>query len=284
MSLKLLRNLALLMSLTLAPLFSEGQVTCAAALSVNLTNSRETMDPKNLNDLVFEIYQKLPFDDRLLFYSRDLTSRERSKLRNRLRDLNVDAREKFALTQIENSIEKRELYQDPKTLGFGLLRDYTTSTGYDKYNQALRAIETTPQGTRTCGKICAFMIPALQKRPKFEGIVYRGVSLGEDKIREQYLTVGNIVTEMGFTSTSRLEDSAIGGSAERGIAFGEPEPHMLRLKIKSKKGRSIEDMSAISKDYEVLFPPFTRFKVISVERIQTGAHNVFLEELEPLQP
>lgn len=90
---------------------------------------------------------------------------------------------------------------------------------------------------------------ALQKLEPYRGKVYRGVSLSPDLLARY--RVGAVVTEPGFLSTSKNENL---GLTKRPVRFV----------IQSKRGRSIESFSERAHEDEVLFVPFSRFRVTEV--------------------
>ncbi|MCQ9122762.1 phage minor head protein [Rodentibacter caecimuris] len=105
---------------------------------------------------------------------------------------------------------------------------------------------------------------ALNKLPSYKGKVWRDVDLPE-KVLALY-SVGEIVTEKGFVSSSRDE-------FER---FDSARPH--RLLIHSKNGKIIEKISILPLEYEVLFRSGTKFKVLK----RTQKKEYLLIELQEL--
>ena len=79
-------------------------------------------------------------------------------------------------------------------------------------------------------------------------------------------SVGEVVTEKGFVSSSRDE-------FER---FDSARPH--RLLIHSKNGKIIEKISVLPLEYEVLFKSGTKFKVLK----RTQEKGYLLIELQEL--
>lgn len=127
------------------------------------------------------------------------------------------------------------------------VREYTAN-GYAKLNTELRANKASLK-TR---KFEALLNRALDKLPNYEGKVWRDVDFPSD-ILVNYV-VGNTITEKAFISSSYDENERF-----------EKRPH--RLLIHSKKGKKIENISAIVSENEVLFKSNSKFKVI--KRIQT---------------
>lgn len=123
-------------------------------------------------------------------------------------------------------------------------------------------------------------ILGLAKLPAWEGTAYRGARLRPEKLATY--EVGKLVNETSFFSTSRELDQAFSSTdlGDGGVLY----------EVRSKRGRSIEHLSpGHASEKEVLFQPFTTFKVI--ERTTTthkgfNVTKIVLEEVVPkgLQP
>lgn len=105
---------------------------------------------------------------------------------------------------------------------------------------------------------------ALNKLPSYRGKVWRDIDLPEKTLAKY--SVGEVVTEKGFVSSSRDE-------FER---FDSARPH--RLLIHSKNGKIIEKISVLPLEYEVLFKSGTKFKVLK----RTQEKGYLLIELQEL--
>ena len=120
---------------------------------------------------------------------------------------------------------------------------------------------------------------ALEKLPKYEGTVYRGVSKGISEERlKQYKDAaekGGTITEKAFISTSKDKKIANLFEAGKGVAF----------EIKTKTGRDIKDFSVYNGNFygsdekEVLIGNNKKFKVIKYVVNNNGGIEIGLEEI-----
>lgn len=140
---------------------------------------------------------------------------------------------------------------------YALVRNYING-GYTKVNDALRAGSVS-----AAQHLYARLVnDALDKMPKYEGIVERGTSLTASQLAAY--KPGHVVEERGFTSTGK------------GYSFGGN----VRYKIKSI-GRRAADFSggANQGEQEVLFKAHTFFLVHKVET-KGGTTHIEMEEVE----
>jgi len=105
----------------------------------------------------------------------------------------------------------------------------------------------------------------LQKNPKFkfEGTVIRGDNLSDELI-ENLFPVGGIHQDNGFKSSSSNLDKPFSGNTE--------------IRIRSKNGVNLENISVAPQEEEVLFRPKTKFKVLKRDKIN-GINFIELEEI-----
>lgn len=140
-----------------------------------------------------------------------------------------------------------------------------TGMHYEAMNQMLRGQKTIYNGSaekKAISSMSALAAEGLKKMPKHEGVVYRGADLGSH-LQAQYKP-GAIVQDAGFMSTSSSRKGAFEGNTQ--------------YVIQSKKhGVSVEQLSNIPKEKEVLFPPDTKFRVLNVEK-KNGTMTVYMEE------
>lgn len=114
----------------------------------------------------------------------------------------------------------------------------------------------------------------LAKMPVHKGMVFRGVGLKNvEAIAKQY-KVGRVVSEPAFLSTtssknvSKLFANSVEESASKQMMFA----------IKSKTGAQIKGL-ANPDEFEVLFRPNTRFRVLEVTKSPAGTTFVTMEEV-----
>jgi len=117
---------------------------------------------------------------------------------------------------------------------------------YTNMNTALRSQD--PEEEARWGPQSRIAASGLSKLPIFDGMVFRGVGIEIDPAA--YVT-GSVVTETGFTSSSRIPKASVGSP--------------LQFEIQSRNGRDISSCSAMQSDaareQEILFVPNTRFEV-----------------------
>ena len=140
-----------------------------------------------------------------------------------------------------------------------ILREYT--------GHSAQQINTELRSNKPSLKALSFariLTRALNKLPSYKGKVWRDIDLPEKTLAKY--SVGEVVTEKGFVSSSRDE-------FER---FDSARPH--RLLIHSKNGKIIEKISVLPLEYEVLFKSGTKFKVLK----RTQEKGYLLIELQEL--
>jgi hypothetical protein len=150
-----------------------------------------------------------------------------------------------------------------------------------------KTITSNPPPPPNSPKEKAFL-QALEKMPKFEGTVYRGVgsSYGK-KIFEQVMQagVGGNWHDTAPHCTSRNSYTATSFSGSAGLI----------LEIKTKSGRSIQKVGGHNDEQEVVGLPNTQYKIVSIKKdhelkqfsgtgyVSSGtysvAHHVTLEEI-----
>ena len=140
-----------------------------------------------------------------------------------------------------------------------ILREYTGHSA-QQINAELRSNKPSLKAL----SFARILNRALNKLPSYKGKVWRDIDLPEKTLAKY--SVGEVVTEKGFVSSSRDE-------FER---FDSARPH--RLLIHSKNGKIIEKISVLPLEYEVLFKSGTKFKVLK----RTQEKGYLLIELQEL--
>ncbi len=146
------------------------------------------------------------------------------------------------------------------TIGEAAALHSYTAQGYRILNEALRQGGIRAEEVRDYK---AAVEAALRKIRPYDGTVKRGVELPSYRLAQH--EVGNIVTYPGFTSTSVGDDF-------------EKKQHYFY--IKSKTGRYVGFHSAYGDEWEVLFAPGTKFKVLSREDAGYGRLRFTMEEVD----
>lgn len=93
---------------------------------------------------------------------------------------------------------------------------------------------------------------ALDKMPKYDGIVYREVDLNEKLVND--IVKKATYKDKTFTSTSELEERSFAGN--------------VKFVIKSKTGRSIHQLSSYNHELEVLFKTDVEFKIRKITNFE----------------
>ena len=131
-------------------------------------------------------------------------------------------------------------------------------SGYGSLNGALRS--TDPAVIEKFKPFKDTLNEALKKLSPYGGYTVRGSNLPKS-IRDQH-TVGNIVKYSAFTSTSLTR------------GFGSSDMFV----IKSKTGHYVGSYSGAYHENEVLFASDTKFKILSVDKVD-GANQYIMEEV-----
>lgn len=137
---------------------------------------------------------------------------------------------------------------------------YTSNTGYS-INAALRKIEPLTDELRLYSILANRGIPNF---PRFEGVVRRGTSLSPvlDKLK-QAIKEGKTWRDDGFIS-----------AAFRGSGFSDK----LKMRIKTKTGGILDEISTHPHEYEILLRSGREFKVLSLYE-RDGQWYAYLEEI-----
>ena len=152
---------------------------------------------------------------------------------------------------------------------------YSGNSVYQQMNQALRKDDQT--GLKTYGSLInltmqPFSFAAMQKPGSlltpYVGTVWRGCQLPEFD-RKKY-KVGNVVLWEGFSSTSKTLDAAFGGNFRFEIhcnkclmAAQTSGEGLHRNGVEIFVPAQIQHLSQYPNEDEVLYPPYTKFRVVS---------------------
>jgi hypothetical protein len=141
------------------------------------------------------------------------------------------------------------------------VRGYT-SNDYSMLNKALRSGD--PAELERLHAYIKTAESGLSQLPSHQGAVFRGTNLSSEAALKY--KPGQPVTEEFFFSTS----------AERSSAF----PGNTKYYVNSANGKRVEFLSEFPHEREVLFPPGTKFDVISVQvNPSTGQREIFMNEI-----
>jgi hypothetical protein len=113
------------------------------------------------------------------------------------------------------------------------------------------------------------MVEAVEKVPPQPATVFRVVD-GATKGMRRQLRLWTPVIEKGFMSTSTNE-----GMITREWSTNKAEP--IILKILSRSGRSIDDISAFQGQDELLIPPGRKFMFVAKRRVRISRHKTALD-------
>lgn len=127
----------------------------------------------------------------------------------------------------------------------------------------MRNCQNTGKGcTEKTKKLIKQMKDALKEAPKFEGEVYRGLSFETDGEAFDFVVGANAdggLTTRGFTSTTKARHIA---DEFAFLQEGREPSSSVILKVKSKRGVSIENLSDQKDEREVILQPGARLKII----------------------
>lgn len=184
-----------------------------------------------------------------------------------------------SLTELERE-QAKELGIDPdkegakEAIADGVAVYQFTRGNYDSFMKADRDGTPYPLNDR--------VNEYLKKAPKFDGEIYRGLAIDNDKIESflESFAEGNTVEMPTKASFSKDGDQAYARifdfDADSGIS-----PVLLRVP-KSKSGVDITRISSTPSEKEVLVPKGTKYKVASVKK--EGPNIVIdLEEVDPIK-
>ena len=147
-----------------------------------------------------------------------------------------------------------------------------TGPAHSQMNSLLRGREDrltdlSDDGRTAIAAMNTLASKGLDKMPKFEGTVYRATRFTPERFSSYQ--VGSVITEKGFTSTSTYAE--IADMFSSGLAYV----------IKSKRGVNIDSVSMNAGESEVLFRPETKFKVLKVEKDDSGDGGIiYLAEVD----
>lgn len=157
-------------------------------------------------------------------------------------------------------LERPELKHIP-TDELAAVRGYT-SADYERINNALRNqdVDELAQLDDYIKKASA----GLQKLPDYKGLVTSGLDLTPEQA--SIYRPGNIVNHNGFTSSaSNPQRSYLGNT---------------KFVIESSSGKDISFLSGNPWETEILFPPNTKFEVISSQQNPYGVQEIYMKEVK----
>ena len=152
-------------------------------------------------------------------------------------------------------IEKYNITEEEQST----IKNYT-SDGYREINPELKANKgNLEKCSRETQRRCEHLDSALQKLPKYDGIVHRKESAGQS----DYYKEGMTYTNDAYTSTTAWSD--VGG--------------IVQLEIKQSSGCNISKLSTSPGENEVLLPRGFTYKVTKVTKTDSGYVKVYAEEV-----
>ena len=124
---------------------------------------------------------------------------------------------------------------------------------YYALNKALRNRKASVHPFKRWQEFLYFLMRALEKLPRFQGTVYRGISDDQATVRREY-TVGRPIQWAAFSSTTK-DAAAAKRFVDKGVG--------VLFKLTVVGGRDIAAYSYFPKENEILLSPNTRFTVAS---------------------
>jgi len=185
-------------------------------------------------------------------------STEKDKVNAYVKSLDLEDRLKSANTLIRYTSED---YKDiNKILKHGINSPEAMKLPPATYNKAINDIDA--------------LSDFLQDAPKFNGKSYRGVRFRTQKDLDDFIKVAgehDKVHMPAFTSSSANQEIT------DEFIFGEK--FSVLMKIESKKGTFIGDLSVLEEELEILFNKNTAFKIKNILKINKGKYEMTLEDL-----
>lgn len=129
------------------------------------------------------------------------------------------------------------------------------------------------EGSPTAGLAAA--LRALKKLPRVEGIFHRGIDTRGWSADSRAAFVA------GFTPGSSYRDGGfLSSSTQERVARDFAPGAGVLLHITGRTGRSLEGLSLHSPEHEVVFDPFTTFRVDRLRSDSSGGLRVWLKEID----
>ena len=229
---------------------------------------------KNINDKYFKSHQKISE-----FYG-DLTPESYKENLKKIKELiNEDIKKKNFNNEKEKivveSFMKFNINEDLKKLNEKIINEYTKNTFYGDLNRWLREINTFPyeEVAYFTSRLMFSLNQYASENSKFynknKKILYRGLILNYSTLLTYERAKGKIIIFTSFTSTSEIEEKA---SKKMKIYGNYEEKFSVMIKIinlyKSKwisNGIDIQEISEYPNEKEILYQPFSFYKVKDVE-------------------
>lgn len=116
----------------------------------------------------------------------------------------------------------------------------------------------------------------IDKQPKWDGTIYRGMKVNDDFIENLKNSVGDSIqiSPKSPTSFSSHPDIA------RGFANSGGKGNAVVFEMKNKRGSSIAHNSMVPGEQEVLHKSGEKYKIKKVTRLEDGTYHVVLEDSE----
>ncbi|MFM6237532.1 MAG: ADP-ribosyltransferase [Dolichospermum sp.] len=150
------------------------------------------------------------------------------------------------------------------------LREYTQE-GYKRINSTLRKNKNYQIESEL-----EQLNQELSQCPHHSGTVYRGLVMDKSEISDLFIP-GKIYRDFAFMSTSITHVESQRFNVVH-LPLSRTDNRSVTLTISSKTGRYIGKDSQYA-EQEVLFPPLTKFKVISVRKDDWEEYFIELEEV-----
>ena len=153
------------------------------------------------------------------------------------------------------------------------LYHYSTFRGYGEVNNAIKN-HTQNETTR---QFQLLLTRILRKIPRYIGVAYRGTSLNKHTME---LLKYKIKNNIEYIPNKFLSSSPDSKNAERYLfnKKNQKEGYVHALFISSKNGRDISLYRIHPEKTEVLFEPFSRFKILDIQPNE-GYYEISIEEL-----
>lgn len=173
---------------------------------------------------------------------------------------------KYVQTYLKTELDIIRNSETANTLTELSLEEKTIIYKYTNDGHYVNELLHESKGIKT-SQYAKYLDYSLSKLPDFQGITFRGSDLTSYEIKKYHKALDEkvIIKEYSFLSTSRVKKQA--NQYRKTVLF----------EIFSKNGKLIEKVSKFVNEQEVLFRKNSKFKVLSIEKIDSYVYITLIE-------
>lgn len=162
------------------------------------------------------------------------------------------------------------------------IRYYSRRGALEIYKAMVKNDHMTPQESTVLASIRGEML----KLPAYRGQTWSGALMARDYFSKTYLHKNSVTMENFFSTSKKRTVSE--GFMEMGKSNKPPTTHVrVSMRVLGRSGRDIENMSDVPAEAEVLYFPFTRFRIEKVTQEpanREGYQTYFVDLVEEFLP